>query len=175
MTELTLPEFTETDHVERGDTAPAFTRPLVNDEYWSDASLSELTAADDAVVLVFYPMNGGGKSIYTWTEIQDRAWHEYATVVGVNIGTPFDHKRFLRDRGMTNYALFSDPTNQVAEMYGVVHELDGMIGVTEPRPAMFVIDNDRTVEYAWVASEWPENPPYDDVETAVEKLADRRS
>lgn len=174
MSDLTLPEFQSTDHIDTGDTAPDFTRPIVNHEYWSDRSLTDLIQ-DDIVLLVFYPMNGGGKSIYWWTEIQEREWHEYATVVGVNIATPFDHKQFLRDHDLTEYALFADPTNQVAEAYGVVHDLDGMTGVSEPRPAMFIITEDQSVEYAWVATEWPQNPPFDDVESELEKQANRRS
>lgn len=167
MPDLDLPQFSSADHITVGDTAPDFTRPLVTPEYWSDTALSDLTN-DGPVLLVFYPMNGGGKSIYIWNEIQAREWHEQGTVVGINIATPFDHKQFLRDRGLEQYSLFADPTNNVAEEYGVVHDLDGMTGVTEPRPAMFHIGNDRTVTDAWVATEWPQNPPYDEIESALE-------
>jgi peroxiredoxin len=142
-------------------------------EYRRLAVLAERTpgepvlTADGTVLLVFYPMNGGGKSIYIWNEIQAREWHEYATVVGINIASPFDHKQFLRDRGLKHYSLFADPTNTVAEKYGVVHNLDGMAGVTEPRPAMFHIGADRTVMDEWIATEWPQNPPYDEIEAEL--------
>lgn len=166
MPELDLPQFSSGDHITAGETAPDFTRPLVTPEYWSDTALSDLTA-ESHVLLVFYPMNGGGKSIYIWNEIQAREWHEHATVIGINIATPFDHKQFLRDRGLEHYSLFSDPTNTVAETYGVVHDLDGMTGVTEPRPAMFHLAEDRTVIDEWVATEWPQNPPYDEMEASL--------
>ena len=45
----------ETDHPEEGDRVPDFERPLVNEEYWEDVSLSELTD-EGPVVLVFHPM-----------------------------------------------------------------------------------------------------------------------
>jgi peroxiredoxin len=155
-----------TDHVDVGDAAPDFTRPLVSAEGWEDTSLSEL-AAGRRVLLVFYPLNWGGKSVYTWNEIRDRDWGgENCAVVGVGISQPFDHVRFIEAREM-DYALFSDPQNGVAEAYGVVHDLDGMTGVSEPRPAIYLLDGALTVEYAWVAEEWPETPPYDAVEAAL--------
>jgi peroxiredoxin len=158
------------DHPEAGEEAPDFTRPLVNDEYWADASLSELTD-EGPVVLVFHPMDGDFPSTYIWQEIDDRDWDAYdASVVGLSISSPYEHSRFLEEWGVEQYRLFSDPQNGVAEEYGIVHELDGMEGIAEPRPAVFVIDEDRTIEFAWVATDWPEFPPYDDVEDAIEGL-----
>jgi len=162
----------ETDHVTEGETAPDFTRPLVNEEYWEDAALSELTE-DGPVVLVFHTMDGDFPAIYVWSELVDRAWEEAygVEVVGLSISSPYEHARFIdEEAGVERYRLFSDPANGVAEAYGVVNELDGMAGVEEARPAVFVLDEDRTVRYAWVAAEWPEFPPYDDVEAALENL-----
>ena len=88
------------------------------------------------------------------------------TVVGVTISTPYAVASFLDDTGLP-YAMVSDPPNEVAEAYGVVHDLDGMAGIAEPRPAVFLVDSERSVEYAWVASEWPSVPPYDELETAI--------
>ena len=156
----------ETDHVTVGETAPDFTRPLVTDEGWRDVPLSEL-AAGGTVLLVFYPMDGGGKSIYTWTEIAERGWgNDDLSVVGLSISTPFDHVRFVEERDLP-YALYSDPQNRVADSFGVVNDLHGMAGLEEPRPAVFLLDENLAVEYAWVASEWPENPPYDEIEDAI--------
>ena len=45
-----------------------------------------------------------------------------------------------------------------------------MNGIEEPRPAVFVVDDDRTILNGWVATEWPEFPPYDDIEAELEKL-----
>jgi peroxiredoxin len=164
---VTLPDV---DHVEEGDIAPDFTRPLVNDEYWEDAALSELTA-DGPVLLVFFTMDGAFPATYMWNEIRDRQWDDgrNVTVVGLSISDPYAHKQLIEERGM-DYRLFSDPQNGVAEEYGIVHDLDGMSGVSEPRPAVFLLDEDRTVEYAWVADEWPDFPDYDEVEDAIERL-----
>jgi peroxiredoxin len=158
-----------TDHVAAGETAPDFVRPLVNDEYWEDVALSDL-AADGPVALVFHPMDGAFPATYIWNEIRDRDWAAYGTeIVGVSISDPYSHKRLIEERGI-DHRLYSDPGNGVADAFGIAHDLDGMAGVSEPRPAVFVIDEDLTVTWAWVAAEWPDFPDYDAVETAIEAV-----
>ena len=124
-------ELGDADALEVGETAPDFTRPLVNDEYWEDVALSELTD-DGPVVLVFHTMDGDFPATYVWQTIRDRGWDEYdAEVVGLSISTPYEHSRFLEEWGLEAFRLFSDPANGVAEAYGIVHDLDGMTGVTD--------------------------------------------
>ncbi|WP_436902655.1 redoxin domain-containing protein [Halovenus halobia] len=162
------------DHPEEGELAPDFERPLVNDEYWEDTSLSDLTD-EGPVVLLFHPMDGAFPTTYMWNEIRDRGFDDYdATVVGLSISTPYEHKTTLDERNIedTDFALFSDPANEVAERYGIVNDLDGMTGVSEPRPATFVLDEERTVQYAWAAEEHPAFPDYDELEAAVEDVAE---
>ena len=163
-------ELGSVDHPEIGEQAPDFTRPLVNEEYWEDTALSELTD-EGPVVLVFHTMDGDFPATYIWQEIRNRGWNEYdVEIVGLSISSPYEHSRFLEEWGMEAFRLFSDPQNGVAERYGISHELDGMAGLEEPRPAVFVIDKDRTIQNGWVATEWPEFPPYDDIEAAIEEL-----
>ena len=153
-----------------GAEALDFTRPLVNDEYWEDVALSELLD-DGPVVLVFHTMDGDFPATYIWQAVCDRGWDDYdAEVVGLSISTPYEHARFLEEWDLEAFRLFSDPGNGVAEAYGIVHDLDGMSGISEPRPAVFVVDEDRTVRESWVSTEWPEFPPYDDLEDAIERL-----
>jgi peroxiredoxin len=168
--EFDVVELSETDHADEGDTAPDFIRPLVNDEYWEDIALSELTATEP-VLLVFYPMDGDFPATYIWNELRDRGWgDEYEiTVVGLSISSPYEHKTFIEERGM-NYRLFSDPQNEIAEQYGIVNDLDGMAGISEPRPAVFLLNDERVIEYAWVANEWPDFPDYDAIEDTLTGL-----
>ncbi|EMA34916.1 redoxin domain-containing protein [Halobiforma nitratireducens] len=168
------------EHVEPGEEAPTFTRPLVTDEFWEDRSLSALVGRDESegeresegesqnrTILVFTPMTGSFLATYLWDELAERGWDEAdATVVGITTGNPYSVKRFIDDNGYP-FALFADPATDVAEAYGFVHDLDGMAGVTEPRPAFVAIDADRTVEAVWVAQEWPEFPDYDDLEVTL--------
>jgi len=163
-------ELAESDHPTEGEQAPDFVRPLVNDEYWEDVALSGLTA-DGPVLLVFYPMDGDFPATYIWNELRDRAWDEDydVTIIGLSISSPYEHKTFIEDREM-DYRLFSDPQNGVAEEYGIVNDLDGMAGVSEPRPAVFLLETDRSIQYAWVAQEWPDFPDYDGIEDELDSL-----
>ena len=171
--EFDVVDLAEADHPAVGETAPDFERPLVNDEYWEDAALSDLTA-EGPVALVFHPMNGAFPATYIWNELRDREIDEYdVTVVGLSISTPYAHKQLIEQRklGDTDIRFFSDPANGVAERYGIANDLDGMTGISEPRPATFVVDGERTIQYAWVASEWPDFPDYDAFEAAIEDVS----
>ncbi|MFB6079336.1 MAG: redoxin domain-containing protein [Halarchaeum sp.] len=170
-----MPDFDVTDlpaanNPEVGEEAPDFTRPLVNGEFWEDASLADLLD-DGPVLLVFHPMDGAFPTTYVWNELVERDLSG-AQVVGVSISTPYEHATTIDERGLdeAGYRLFSDPANGVAEAYGISHDLGGMTGVEEPRPAVFLVEEDRTVAYAWVAAEWPDFPDYDAVEAAVADL-----
>ena len=168
MVEFNVVELPPADHPTEGETAPDFTRPLVNDEYWEDASLSEVVGPEPTL-LVFHPMDGAFPATYLYNEIRDRGWETEFTVVGVSISTPYEHKTFIEDRGIDS-RLFSDPANGIAEAYGIAHDLDGMAGIEEPRPAVFLLDADRTIEYAWVASEWPEFPDSGEIERPLDRI-----
>jgi peroxiredoxin len=170
MVDFDVVDLPETDYVAEGDTAPDFTRPLVNEEYWEDAALSDLTA-EGPVLLVFHTMDGAFPSTYIWNEVRDRAWDDDRdlAIVGLSISSPYEHKTLIEEREM-DYRLFSDPANDVAEQYDIVNDLDGMAGISEPRPAVYLLDEGRTIEYAWVASEWPDFPDYDEVEDAISGL-----
>jgi peroxiredoxin len=167
MIDVDVVEFGGADAASEGEPAPDFTRPLVNEEYWEDVALSDLLE-EGPVLLVFYTMNGAFPATYVWNEIRDRSWHEYDTeVVGVSVSDPYAHAKLIEEREI-DHRLFSDPRNEVARKYGVVHDLDGMSGIEEPRPSVFLVDEDRRVAYAWVAEEWPEFPPYDEIEAELE-------
>ncbi|WP_424019963.1 redoxin domain-containing protein [Halorientalis pallida] len=168
----------DTDHPEEGEQAPDFERPLVNAEYWEDTALSDLTA-DGPVLLLFHTMDGAFPTTYMWNEIRDRGWghrgsDDDLTVVGLSVSSPYEHKATIDARGIedADYRLFSDPQNGVAEQYDIAHDLDGMAGVSEPRPAVFLLDSERVIQYAWVAEEWPEFPDYDEIEAAIDDLSE---
>ncbi|WP_226007919.1 redoxin domain-containing protein [Natrinema salinisoli] len=168
MMDFEVVELGPTDHPEPGEEAPEFTRPLVTDEFWEDRTLSELVGeSDGTTVLVFTPMTGSFLAKYIWDELTERNWDERAgRVVGVTASTPYGIKRFLGDNDYP-FAFFADPSNRVAESYGIEHELDGMTGISEPRAAFFALDDAGTIEGAWVATNWPHFPDYDELETEL--------
>ncbi len=153
------------NHPEPGETAPAFTRPLVTDEFWEDQPLSALLdQRDGPTILVFTPMAGSFLAKYVWDELTARGWDERAGhVVGLTASTPYEVAQFIEDNDYP-FRLFADPSNEVADSYGIAHDLDGMTGISEPRVAVFALDDDRTIESVWVATDWPEFPDYDELE-----------
>jgi peroxiredoxin len=124
---------------------------------------------------VFHSMDGAFPGTYIWNEISDRAWDDRydVTLVGLSISTPNEHLEFVQQREI-DYRLFSDPQNGVAETYDLVNDLDGMTGVSEARPAIFLLDEDRIVQYVWTADQWPELPDYDDIGEALEATTSGR-
>ncbi|MFA9515768.1 redoxin domain-containing protein [Halopenitus sp. H-Gu1] len=168
MVEFDVVALPETDHVEAGETAPDFTRPLVNQEFWEDRTLSSLLD-DGPILLVAHPMDGAFQSIYVYNEIADRGWADRLDVIGISISTPYEHKTLLAERGV-DAQIFSDPAGEVLAEYGIENDLDGMAGIVDARPAMFLIDEDRTVQYAWVGTEQPSFPPYDEVDAAIDDI-----
>jgi peroxiredoxin len=168
MVDFDVVELDATDHPQAGEQAPDFTRPLVDGEMWQDVSLSALLE-DGPLVLLFHPMDGAFPATYLWNEVRERGWTDGINVIGLSISTPYEHKRLIAERGI-DARLFADPGNGVAERYGIVNDLDGMAGISEPRPAAFVIDGERTIQYAWVAEEWPDFPDYDAIEAAINEL-----
>ncbi|ADE02559.1 MULTISPECIES: redoxin domain-containing protein [Haloferax] len=168
MPEFDVVSLPDHDAPSVGDTAPDFTRPLVNAEFWEDAALSDLTD-DGPVLLVFHTMAGAFPATYVWNELRDRGVPDEVQTVGVSISSPYEHKSFLAERGV-DARLFSDPAAGVAADYDLEHDLDGMAGVTEHRPAVFLLDEERTVQYRWVAAEWPDFPDYEGIADALDDL-----
>jgi peroxiredoxin len=163
--EFEVTDLPASDHPEPGDVAPDFTRPLVGPEYWADASLSEVV--EGPTLLVFHPMDGAFPTTYIWNAIDDHGFAEDVQLIGVSASSPYEHKDLLEERA-EDTRLFSDPDASVAAAYDVENDLDGMTGVTEHRPAVFLLDADRTVQYAWAADEWPAFPDYEDLAEAIE-------
>ena len=156
------------DHPTEGERAPEFVRPLVTGEFWEDRALSSLTD-EGPVLLLPHPMAGSFPATYLWQAVVDRGWTDRLRVVGLTASDPYACKRLLDDRGV-DAAIFSDPGSGVADAYGIAHELDGMAGIVEPRPAAFLLDEECTVRYAWVAAEWPAFPDYDAIGAAIDDL-----
>ncbi|GAB7010199.1 redoxin domain-containing protein [Halorubrum trueperi] len=169
MPEFDVVSLPETDHVAEGDTAPDFTRPLVTEEYWEDRTLGDVV--DGPTLLLFHPMDGAFQATYLYNTIDERGWADDVDVLGLSISTPYAHKRLLADRG-DGARIYADPGAGVIEEYGLAHDIDAMTGITETRPAVFLLDGDRTVAFAWVASEHPEFPDAEAIDDAIDALVD---
>lgn len=90
---------------------------------------------------------------------------ENTVVLGVSTDGVYSHRAFAENHRI-DFPLLSDSDGRVAEAYGVrVDGLDDHCGVA--RSAVFVIDPDRTVQYAWRSEGTADEPDL----TAVERAA----
>jgi peroxiredoxin len=159
--------------VDVGDDAPDFTAPLANGEL-TEFSLSD-RLEDGPVVLAFFP--GAFTSVCTgeMRTFRDRIenFTGEATLYGVSTDSPFSLNEFRAQNDLP-FDLISDLTGEVTESYGVALDLAalGVPGVDEgevtiSERAVFVVDTDGTVTYAWVGENPGVEPDYDAVEAAA--------
>jgi peroxiredoxin len=124
------------------------------------------------VVLVFYPADFTSvcqEELCTFRDV----WGDYndmgANVLGISVDGIFSHKAF-KEANDIQFPLLSDWEKRVIKSYGVVY--DNLAGMKEvAKRAVFVIDVDQTVVYAWVSEDPGKLPPFDEVRMAVEKLS----
>ncbi len=93
-----------------------------------------------------------------------------AEVVGISADTPFVQAEFAKQHNLS-FALLSDFNHQAMKAYGVYDPsflglLDGIA-----KRSVFVLDKDGRVVYTWVSDNPGVEPPYDEVEAAVKKVA----
>jgi peroxiredoxin len=150
--------------VDEGDTAPDFTAPLVDGDDIGPFTFSE-RGVDGPAVLAFFP--GAFTSVCTsemntWQNRIDEVADAGATLYGVSVDTPFALKEFADANDLT-YPLVSDSNKEIIDAYDV--EMDfadfGYYGVA--KRAVFVVDEDDTVSYAWVSDDPGVEPDYDAV------------
>ncbi|MFB6119732.1 MAG: redoxin domain-containing protein [Halobacteriaceae archaeon] len=157
--------------VREGDAAPDFTAPLAHD----DDEVTPFTLSDHLdeapLVLAFFPGAFTGpctSEMNTWESRLDELDAEDASIYGVSVDTPFALNEF-RDVEGISFGLVSDTNKEIIDAYDV--EIDfadmGYYGVANR--AIFVLDADGVVQYAWEADEPGTEPDYDEV---IDALAD---
>jgi peroxiredoxin len=73
-----------------------------------------------------------------------------------------DQNRAMIEKLLLPFSLLSDPDGDVIRLYGVWDE-DGRIA----RPAIFVVDPERIVRYAYVGQDFADRPLDDEVRDAI--------
>jgi len=150
-----------------GYEAPDFTAPLANGDV-SEITLSE-AVADGPVVLAFFP--GAFTSVCSHEmETFDDRLREFAdagaTVYGVSIDTPFAQNAFRGELGL-DFDLVSDSNRDIVDTYDIAMDFTALGVHNLAKRAVFVVDEDRTVTYAWVSDDPGVEPDYDEVIAAV--------
>jgi peroxiredoxin len=153
--------------VDVGDRAPQFTAPAATGDVES-ITLSD-ALADGPVVLAFFP--GAFTSVCTaeMCAFRDRLQSFQAvdtTVFGVSADSPFALDEF-REQNDLSFPLVSDFQKEIMDAYDVRSSFDhiGLDGIA--KRAVFVVDTDAEITYAWVSDDPGVEPNYDEVADAA--------
>lgn len=157
--------------IDAGDDAPEFTVPLAN----GDIELFTLSnhLGGGPVVLAFFPAAFSGTctaEMSTFDSRLDEFDDVDANVYGVSVDLPFALNEF-RDQQDLSFGLLSDADEDVVDAYGVDAEFGGLDLDTVARRAVFVVDDDGTVTYAWRSDDPGVEPDYDEVAAAAADAA----
>jgi peroxiredoxin len=150
-----------------GNTAPTFTATLGTDEP-EPFDLSD-HLGEGPVVLAFYPAAFSpvcSNEMVAFEEHIDDIEAAGATLVGVSADSPFTVAAFADEYGL-GFDLVSDMGEAAIDAYGVGLDAPslGLHGIANR--AVFVIDDEGTVAYEWVADDPTKEPDYDAVLDAV--------
>lgn len=155
--------------VSDGDTAPDFTAPVATGDV-ETVTLTEALSDEAPIVLAFFP--GAFTSVcshemQTFEERLDDIDAAGGTVYGVSIDTPFSLNEF-RDQLSLSFDLISDTEKELIDAYDVETDFAD-VGIDRiAQRAVFVVDEEQTVTYAWIAENPGQEPDYDEVIAAVE-------
>lgn len=143
--------------LQTGQRAPAFEIPGAAGGRVDTHSLEEYTEHGWAVVLVFYPFDfhpSCTSQLCLIRDAEDLSMVENTVVLGISTDSAHFHQAFAEEYRI-DFPLLSDSDGNVAEAYGVlVDEIEYHRRV--PRSALFVVDPDQEVQYAW-QSESPDD------------------
>jgi peroxiredoxin len=149
-----------------GDDAPEFTAPLANGSIDSFTLSDRL--AEAPLVLAFFPAAFTPTctaEMYTFRDRLSEFERIDATVYGVSIDTPFTLNEF-RDRNDLNFGLVGDSNREAVDVYDVSMDFDAYGVDRVAKRAVFVVDRDGVVTYAWVSDDPGAEPDYDAVADA---------
>ncbi|WP_256686302.1 redoxin domain-containing protein [Halococcus qingdaonensis] len=154
--------------ISNGDTAPTFSATVGT----SDHEPFELDEhlGDGPVVLAFFPGAFTPPCTNEMVALQDHR-EEFqdagATLLGVSADSAFSLGAF-RDEYDIEFDLVSDMSREAIEAYDLEIDIEdlGLYGIANR--AVYVLDEDGTVIYDWVADDPTNEPEYDAILDAVE-------
>jgi peroxiredoxin len=151
-----------------GQEAPDFTLP---DTELKLQRLSDFRGKN--VVLYFYPgafTPTCQKSLCTFQDSLSRFNDLNAQVLGISVNDPFTNRAFA-GANLLEFPLLNDYNREVTRLYGLESkDFAGLKGYTVAMRAVFVIDKEGIVRYAWVSENPKIEPPYEKIENALERL-----
>lgn len=148
-----------------GDSAPEFS--LVDTER-RPVKLADWLGR--SVVLAFYPgafTKVCQRELCAFRDMLANLETLNAQVVGISVDSPWVNGAFAAANRI-GFPLLSDYTRAVSRQYGGVHEhFAGLSGYSVSKRAVFVVDKTGIVRYVWVSDDPGREPPYVEVEAAL--------
>jgi len=153
--------------VETGETVPTFTATRGTSDHES-FDLEE-NLGDGPVVLAFFPGAFTPPCTNEMVALQERLTEfdaAGATVLGVSADSAFSLGAFREEHGI-EFDLVSDMAGDAIREYGLEIDIPelGLYGIANR--AVFVVDEDGTVAYRWVADDPTNEPDYEELLDAV--------
>jgi len=153
-----------------GESAPTFEATLGTSDH-EDVALSDYLG-DGPVVLAFFPGAFTPPCTNEMVALQarsDRFREAGATVIGISADSPFSLGAFREEHGI-EFDLISDTAGDVIRAYDLEMDIPdlGLFGIANR--AVFVLDEDGTVRYRWVADDPTTEPDYEAVLEAVRSV-----
>ncbi|WP_226042951.1 redoxin domain-containing protein [Natrinema sp. DC36] len=151
----------------QGDSAPRFTATLGTSGH--EPFNFEDHVGTDLVILAFFPGAFTPPCTNEMVALQERI-DEFeeagATVFGVSADSPFSQGAF-REEHRVEFDLVSDMAGDAIRAYDLEIDIEplGLYGVANR--AVFVVDEDGTITYDWVADDPTNEPDYDELIEAV--------
>lgn len=142
-----------------GHSAPTFSLPGTDgDQEFERYELSEYTDSG-AAILVFYPFDFSPVCTTELCRFRDAEWltvSDDVDVLGISRDGCYSHARFI-DAYSLPFPLLSDVEGAVTRAYDVEYdEWELHSGV--PKRAVFLVDDEGSIQYRWVTDDAYENP-----------------
>ncbi|WP_226022361.1 redoxin domain-containing protein [Halomicrobium salinisoli] len=151
--------------IEDGDEAPGFELPALVDGEHRRVALSEYVG-DDVVVVAFYPgdFNPACGAESDLDELDLFTMQKDVSVLAIGPDTLYSHAAFADEYDL-RLPLLADTRREVAERYGVAAE--GDLGQALIERAVFVVDPEGEIAYAWRTGDPAETPPVEEIKSAI--------
>ena len=143
-----------------GDTAPDF-ELMANDK--TMVRLSD--SIGNRVILAFFPAAFTGvcsKEMCTFTDAMTGLGATEASVLGISVDAPFSNAAFAEANDIS-FPLLSDVHRSAVSAYGIALDDFVIQGYTVAQRAVFVVEADGSIGFAWVADNPGQEPDYEAV------------
>ena len=152
-----------------GQRVPDFSLPDTNKQ---ERKLSEFTQKGKTVLL-FFPFAFSGtcdKEMCVFRDGSSKFNALNAQAVGISVDSVFTLKVFAQTYSL-QFPLLSDFNKKVSKAYDVLHDTWVTLGYKGvSKRAAFVLDGKGILRYKWVTDAPSNEPPYDEVLSALSKL-----